>query len=105
MARQGDGKEILEVWQEAIEEGDDPLRRLVEIVLQEALEAEITDFLRAEPHERTEDRRGYRNGHTPRTLTTRVGKVELLVPRDREGQFSTELFQRYQRSEKALCWR
>jgi len=35
-------------------------------------------------------------------LKTRVGKLELLVPKDREGQFQTELFERYQRSEKAL---
>ena len=33
---------------------------------------------------------------------TRIGKLELQVPRDREGRFSTELFARYQRSEKAL---
>jgi transposase-like protein len=102
MARGNDGKELLALWQEALEDGDDPLRRLVETVLQDALEAEITQFLGAERHERTEGRRGYRNGHSPRTLTTRVGKVELMVPRDREGRFSTELFERYQRSEKAF---
>ena len=37
-----------------------------------------------------------------RTLITRVGKLELRVPQDREGRFSTELFERYQRSERAL---
>ena len=102
MARRDDGKDLLALWQEAVEEDGDVLRRLVEHVLNEVLEAEITEFLGAEPDERTEGRRGYRNGHYERTLTTRVGNVELLVPRDREGRFSTELFERYQRSEKAL---
>ena len=40
--------------------------------------------------------------HYSRGLVTRVGKLELRVPRDREGRFSTELFDRFQRSEKAL---
>ena len=43
---------------------------------------------------------GYRAGYYPRGLVTRVGKLELRVPRDREGRFSTELFERYQRSEQ-----
>ena len=38
----------------------------------------------------------------PRALTTRVGAIELRVPQDRDGTFSTELFARYQRSEQAL---
>jgi len=42
------------------------------------------------------------NGYKPRRLRTRVGKLELLVPQDREGEFKTELFRRYQKSEKAL---
>ncbi len=44
----------------------------------------------------------YRAGYYTRGLVTRIGKLELRVPRDREGRFSTELFARYQRSEKAL---
>ena len=45
---------------------------------------------------------GYRSGYYARTLITRVGKLELRVPQDRDGRFSTELFERYQRSEQAL---
>lgn len=83
--------------------GDQELmRHLVRAAMQEILEAEMTDALAAEPGERTEGRLGYRAGHYPRTLITRVGKLELRVPRDRDGRFSTELFERYQRSEKAL---
>src|SRR5918997_695523 len=52
--------------------------------------------------ERREARTGYRSGHYSRTLVTRVGKLELRVPRDRQGRFRTEVFERYQRSERAL---
>jgi len=45
---------------------------------------------------------GYRNGYKPRKLKTRVGTLELPLPQDREGRFQTQLFARYQRSEKAL---
>jgi putative transposase len=83
---------------------DDPgfLKEIVERVLQELLEAEITDHVGAAPYERSEARTGHRNGHKPRTLRTRVGTLNLLVPQDREGTFSTRLFARYQRNEKAL---
>src|SRR5215203_4886589 len=80
----------------------DFLREIVERVLQEVLEAEMTEHVGAAPHERTDARRGHRNGHKPRTLRTRVGTLSLLVPQDREGSFSTKLFARYQRNEKAL---
>src|SRR3984893_15697870 len=67
-----------------------------------ALEAEMTETIGAEKGERTETRLAYRSGYYPRSLVTRVGTLELRVPQDRAGRFSTELFQRYQRSEKAL---
>ena len=51
---------------------------------------------------RQPDRTRYRSGYYSRGLVTRIGKLELRVPRDREGRFSTELFDRFQRSEKAL---
>jgi len=78
------------------------LRELVRETVQHVLEAEMTACIGAEPGERSEGRRGYRAGYYARTWITRVGKLELRVPRDREGRFSTELFERYQRSEKAL---
>ena len=78
------------------------LREIVQSTLQRLLEEEITLHLNADPFERTAERRGYRNGYRPRQLKTRVGTLSLLVPMDREGTFKTELFDRYQRSEKAL---
>ena len=85
-----------------LEDDEDRLRILLQELLQELLEQEMTKALAAAPGERTPERAGYRAGYYPRSLITRVGKLELRVPRDREGRFSTELFERYQRSEQAL---
>lgn len=82
--------------------GGDGLQKLVEKVLNEVLESQVAEHLQASRHERTEARRGYRNGYRVRPLKTRVGHLNLLVPRVREGHFSTKLFARYQRSEQAL---
>jgi transposase-like protein len=78
------------------------LRELVERVIQQVLEAEMTEHIGAAPYERGVSRTGHRNGYKPRALRTRVGTLNLLVPQDREGTFSTRLFARYQRNEKAL---
>src|SRR5690348_11028824 len=83
-------------------EDEEFLRALVRMALQEVLEAEMTEALGAEKGERASSRQGYRSGYYGRTLITRVGKLELRVPQDRAGRFSTELFERYQRSERAL---
>lgn len=80
----------------------DALRGIVQDLLQEMLESEMTEALGAGKSERRDGRVGYRSGHYNRTLITRVGKLELRVPQDRDGRFSTELFERYQRSEQAL---
>jgi putative transposase len=78
------------------------LRPLVEQVVQQVLEAEMDETLGAQKSERTPNRVGYRSGYYGRTFVTRVGKLELRVPQDRQGRFRTEVFERYQRSEKAL---
>jgi putative transposase len=80
----------------------DGLREIVRSVMQAMLEAEMDEALGAGKSERSDTRLGYRSGHYTRTLVTRVGKLELRVPQDRAGRFSTELFERYQRSEQAL---
>ena len=101
MARKGQGIEIVSGWQAGLG-GEDFLRGLVERTVQQVLEAEMTSFLGAETYQRNVERSGWRNGYKPRTLKTRVGELELRVPKDRDGQFQTELFERYQRSEKAF---
>ncbi len=96
------GKLSVAAAKELLKGSPDGLREVVRAVLQEVLEAEMTDALGAAKGERTAARLGYRAGYYSRTLVTRVGKLELRVPQDREGRFSTELFERYQRSEQAL---
>ena len=80
----------------------DYLRKMVETIVQATLEAEMTEAVSAEKSERTPARLSYRSGYYSRSLITRVGTLELRVPQDRQGRFSTELFERYQRAEKAL---
>jgi putative transposase len=75
---------------------------LLESVLNQVLQAQATEQLRAEPYERTEERKGYRNGTYPHQLTTRIGTITLRVPRIRGGKFSAELFAHYQCSEQVL---
>jgi len=87
---------------QALFHGDDGVRVLMEKVVNQILQAQATEQLRAAPSERTEERQGYRNGTRARKLTTRVGTLTLRIPQLREGQLSTELFARYQRSEQAL---
>lgn len=90
-----------EVTQMLLEEPD-PIRAIVQQTLQQLLECEMDETLGARNGERCEERTGYRSGYYGRSLVTRVGKLELRIPQDRQGRFRTELFERYQRSEKAL---
>jgi len=81
---------------------DEAFSKLLEEIFNQILLAQSSEQLRAELYERTGERTAYRNGYRNRELTTRVGTLTLRVPRHRNGQFSTELFARYQRSEQAL---
>ncbi len=101
MTRQ-EGKGKVVALKDMLERDEDFVRTAVQALVQEALEAEMTEAIGAAKGERTESRLSYRSGHYSRFLMTRVGTLELRVPQDRAGRFSTELFERYQRSEKAL---
>jgi putative transposase len=98
---QGKSKTFEINWKEVLEE-DDAFRGLLRETIQQVLEAEMEEAVGASKWERSEGRMGYRSGYRTRTLSTRVGALVLRVPQDRAGRFSTELFERYQRSEKAL---
>lgn len=89
-------------WKALMEGQKDFLKPLVQEVVQQVLEAEMAEAVEAERYERTGGRKSYRSGYYRRGLITRVGRLELRVPQDRNGRFSTELFARYQRSEQAL---
>jgi len=82
----------------ARERMQDRIRAGVKAMLEEIMEEEMTEHLSAGYREQTPGRRGERNGHYTRGLITEVGRIEQLkVPRDREGTFLTEVFERYHR--------
>jgi transposase-like protein len=83
-------------------EQKDFLQPVVQEAVQAILEVEMEECLQAGKHERSEQRLGYRSGYYRRRLITRVGTMVLRVPQDRAGHFSTQVFEQYQRSEKAL---
>ena len=95
MTHQKQDIELAEILQATCAGGDDPLRALLAHTLQRVLEEKITVFLNADTYERTDKSKDYRNGYKPRTLKTRVGRIELMVPKDREERFQTELFEKY----------
>jgi transposase-like protein len=82
---------------------EDGPRKLLSFLAQQAMESEMLEHLQAQRHQRTGERRGYRNGYKPRTLSTRAGKLELQVPQSRDCEpYRPSLFAKYQRSERAL---
>ncbi len=90
------------MFQDALVNEKDFLKEIIQDYCQNLLEEQMIEHIGAEKYQRVEDRSGHRNGYKPRTLRTRVGTLNLLIPQDREGNFSTNLFGRYQRSEKAI---
>ena len=81
---------------------EDSFKMLVERILNAVMLVESEEQLGASMHERTEDRRDYRNGTRERILNTRIGSLTLEVPRHRNQPFHTMVFENYQRSEASL---
>lgn len=82
----------------------DWLRELTELLAQKLQDMEFQDFIGSEPYARSEKRQGYRNGYPQRDLFTRVGRISLRVPKDCEGNFSTDLFEHYQPRAESLVY-
>ena len=80
----------------------DGLRKLVEESVQKIIEAEFEKHMGRKRYERGKGRATHRNGYKPRMLYTRVGTLHLRVPQARDGSFSPSIYEKYQRSEKAL---
>ena len=91
-----------EVLRLLAEDGSGAFKALLQEALDALLRAESAEQLHAAPYERTEERTGVRNGTRKRPLTTRVGTIELTVPRHRDVPFKTLVFENYRRSEAAL---
>lgn len=80
----------------------DFLREGVRTLSQALMELEVTQHIGAERYERTAERKGQRNGYRQRTWDTRVGTIELKVPRVRDGSFYPSLLDPRKRAERAL---
>jgi transposase-like protein len=84
------------------EQDGDVLREGVRVLAQALMDTEVTALVGAERHERTEDRTGYRNGSRGRTWDTRVGTIDLAIPKVRTGTCFPSLLQPRRRAEQAL---
>jgi putative transposase len=103
--KKNDGKKVTldpSELKSVLVEQKDFLTPVVQEAVQAILELEMQECVGAGKYERTEERVGYRSGYYRRRLVTRVGTLVLRVPQDRAGHFSTQVFEQYQRSEKAL---
>jgi transposase-like protein len=79
-------------------------RSAVRVVIEEVMREELDQFIGVAWGECSPKRKGYRNGHYSRDLVTSSGRIEdVKVPRDREGQFHTQAFERYRRYEPHIA--
>lgn len=81
---------------------DNLSKTILTTVFQQLMEEQRTQYIQATEYERSHERVSHRNGYYEREWTTRIGTLNLMVPRTRDGKFSPTLFERYQRNEKAL---
>lgn len=93
---------VYEVVQLLAEHGFDGMPTAMQILFNEAMKIERAQYLNAEPYQRTEERKSYANGDKNKTVTTRLGKIELQVPQTRDGVFYPSALERGERSERAL---
>ena len=81
---------------------ESPVKASLALILNSLMEKERDEYINALSHERTEERRAYRNGYYERELITGVGSLKLKVPRTRDGEFSTTVFEKFKRCDQAL---
>jgi putative transposase len=102
MTRQTQSNELDSIVQLLAEHGFDGMSQAIEILLNEAMKLERSQALRAGPYERTSERRGHANGFKPKTVASRLGKLQLQVPQTRDVEFYPTVLERGERSERAL---
>jgi transposase-like protein len=102
MTRHEECNPIDEVLQLLADHGFDGLAQGIEILMNEAMKLERSEVLQAAPYQRCEDRRGYANGFKPKTVNSRLGKLQLAVPQTRGVEFYPSALERGERSERAL---
>jgi putative transposase len=102
MTHQDQSNAIDQVVQLLAENGFDGMAAAIQTLMNEAMKLERAEVLRAGPYERTSERRGYANGFKPKTVNSRLGRLELQVPQTRNVEFYPSALERGERSERAL---
>ncbi len=91
-----------ELLEQVQEQGLDVLPELIRVIINMAMQAERTEYLKAAPYQHTQERNGYANGFKPKTMRTRVGEITFAIPQVREGGFYPQALEKGLRSERAL---
>ena len=94
--------ELASKLEETITKASDPLRAMAEMVAEFIMESETSQQIGAVPHERTSARVTHRNGYRERRWDTRLGTLQLQVPKVREGGYVPSFIEHRKRSEQAL---
>jgi putative transposase len=102
MTRPDQSTALDEVVQLLVEHGFDGMAQAIQTLFNEAMKFQRVTVLGAEPYQRCETRRGYANGFKPKTVASRLGKLELQVPQTRGVEFYPSVLERGERSERAL---
>ena len=102
MTHQMQSNELSEAVQLLADNGFEGMANAMQILLNEAMRLERSEYIGAEPYERTEQRRSYSNGFKDKTVDSRLGKLALKVPQTRDGDFYPSALERGERSERAL---
>jgi putative transposase len=82
--------------------GFEVIASAMQILFNEAMKLKRNEYMGAEPYQRTEQRRDYANGFKPKTINSRIGKLELQVPQTWHGDFYPSALERGERSERDL---
>ena len=102
MTHQNQSNELNQAVQLLAEHGFEGMANAMQILFNEAMKIERSEYLNAQPYQRTKDRRSYANGFKDKTVNSRLGKLELHVPQTRDSEFYPSALERGERSERAL---
>ncbi len=102
MTHQNHSNELNAAVQLLAEHGFEGMANAMQILFNEAMKIERSEYLNAAPYQRTDDRRSYANGFKDKTVNSRLGKLELQVPQTRDSAFYPSSLERGERSERAL---
>ena len=102
MTHQSQSSELIQAVKLLAENGFQGMANAIEILLNEAMKLERTEYFGSQPYERSSQRRSHANGFMEKTVSSRLGKLELRVPQTRDSQFYPSALERGERSERAL---